>query len=121
GGSRRPPLAVGGDNDADTLPTPHPLLPRNRPNAPLPRPRRGPRSSPPTGPKTSSYSPTAPKKTARSQPGRRCPAGGVGSTRTESGHRAGKALKKRSSPHHTRRSETIKFSHRIDFLSTVFP
>src|SRR5699024_12498228 len=93
----------------------------DRPTPPVTRTRHGPRSSWPTGPKTSTYSPTAPKKTARLHPGHRCPAGGVGWTRTESGHRVGKALEKRSRPNDTRRSETIKFSHRIVFLSTVFP
>src|SRR5699024_6288371 len=70
--------------------------------------RRGPRSSSPTGPKTSSYSPTVPKRTVRLQPGHRCPTGGVGSTRTESGHRVEKVPRNRSSPDNTLRSDTIK-------------
>src|SRR5699024_333519 len=94
--SRRTTLAISREKNDEILPNSYTLLPRNRPNTPFTRPRRGPRSSSPTGPKTSSYSPTAPKETARSQPGRRCPEGRVGSTRTERGDRVGKPVKKRS-------------------------
>src|SRR5699024_12742411 len=99
----------------------HPPPPATRPNPPLPPPKAGPRKPAAARPKGAADAPGAPKKAGGFEAGRRCPRGGVGSTRTESGHRVGKALKKRSSPNHTRRSETIKFSHRIDFLSTVFP